>query len=330
MEHYPAPDGTEPIEVPYLAAQEYDGGEFITYPSRRGWSDNDLKGYQNFGNRSPEEVEAFFQTWLYFGFVIEVFGIVGVQFKTQDFIRTGQNGERYITTQVLPDAIKKWRDKDEVDENDKSKAAQAKSTKAQRHALAMKPIITLVLQYAKRYCANENVDIQVPFFPISPKVSLSIIALGTTITTCATLIYQAPHFRRYLEPSWPKSLFLKERLVRSGWCPRDISQILKEGDVCGHYYFGSLPSPRKSQNHKDCTEGVCVGGNIDTKTYRTKHVTEGCTCKHWEADGIVQIIKNNLVPLVRWRKESAKPLEVLPNGMDSKTHYVAISHMYDP
>ena len=107
MEHYPARHGTERIDIAYLSTQEYDGDESTTYPSRRGWTKNYLLGYQNFGNRSPKEVEEFLQTWLYFGFVIEVFGVVGITVNTTDFIRTDRIGQRYITTKILPDLIVK-------------------------------------------------------------------------------------------------------------------------------------------------------------------------------------------------------------------------------
>lgn len=37
MEHLPCPDGTIAVEIPYLDGEEYDNGDFASYPERRGW-----------------------------------------------------------------------------------------------------------------------------------------------------------------------------------------------------------------------------------------------------------------------------------------------------
>ena len=45
MDHLPSPQNPAhpPVEVPFLCgALKYDGGLFLTYPHRRGWSSEDL------------------------------------------------------------------------------------------------------------------------------------------------------------------------------------------------------------------------------------------------------------------------------------------------
>ena len=335
MEHLPAPKGGVPIRVPYVGIEEYDGREFMSYPKRMKWTDSHLQGDRNFGNRSRQKAEAFFQTWLYFGCLISVFGHVGIKVVTKDFIRQTSNGDKYVTTRLLPKFIQKWKDKDwrseEVrDAPHRSRQERDQEKILQRRAASIKEILDEVVTYAKRYCGEINVDPQTSRSPISPLVSMSIIALGTTLYHTATEIYQAPLFRRYLEPHWPPSAALKERLLRAHWCPRDISQFREDGNIDCDYYFSSMQSPRKDQNHEKCTEGVCLGGNMDITTYQTKHATDRCPpeCQQpsVEINEIIAIINENGIPLVRWREDDAK-INILKFEPDSDMKYVCISHV---
>lgn len=331
MEHFPAPEGTKLIDVPYIGTEDYDAynGKFKDYPQHKGWSDSQLKGDLNFGNRSHDKVEVFFQTWLYFGCLISVFKVVGIELQTKNFIYQAANGEKYITTKALLQTIQQWRDMDEKDEE----ADDGESTEKGRveHARSIKTILDEVLLWAKRYCGEKNVDPDVPPSPISPPIAMSIIALGSTLSNAATEIYVNLNpmvFRRYLTPHWPSSLLLKERLQRNGWCPRDISQFQDNGSVDCDYYFGSIPSPRKDQNHSGCTEGRCFGGNVNLNDYRTKHSDSyPLTCKDIEAYGVVEIIKNGKIPLVCFNQHEAS-LSVVKYEPNSNMKYVAISHMY--
>jgi hypothetical protein len=112
MEHLRTPEGAEPIDVPYVGTEEYDGREFMSYPKRLKWTDYQLVGGENFGNRSPDKIEAFFQTWLYFGCLISVFADVGLKVTTKDFIRETSTGEKYVTTGALPKLIEEWKNRD--------------------------------------------------------------------------------------------------------------------------------------------------------------------------------------------------------------------------
>jgi hypothetical protein len=339
MEHFVASPDIEPIDVPYIGIEEYDWDDFVTYPEHKGWSDPELQGALNFGNRPHDEVEAFFQTWLYFGCLISVFKHAEIKLKTIDFIRETQTGKKYVTTNLLPHAIQQWMDNDQkVDDNDEDwDVNDSGSTEEKRkrekvllkRAESIKEILDKVLSYAKRYC-GENVDPDIPTSPISPPIALSIIALGSTLSHAATKIYGPPVFLLYLTPHWPSSVLLKERLLDNGWCPRDISQFEDDCTVDCLYYFSGISSPRKSQNHKNCTPGSCIGGNVNLDDYKTKH-SEDCRdlliCKHVEAKGIVEIIMEEKVPLARWDGTTLRMIEYQP---DSKMKYVAISHVYVP
>jgi hypothetical protein len=210
--------------------------------------------------------------------------------------------------------------------NDDSPEARGRSSRSQRHAGLIKPIITVVLEYARRYCGAANVDTQSPPSPISPEVSLSILALGSTIANCSTEIFGPPHFPRYLNFRWPSSALLEARLLHAGWCPRDVSQFLDDLDIDAHYYLASFPHHRRFQNHSACTKGACIRGNIELQDYSTRHVTDGCDCKFWEAEGITNVIAGEDVRLVRWREGADPPLEVIP--MEPIAEYVSISHVY--
>ena len=59
--------------VPYLCRTPYDQGDFISYPVRTGWSDEDLRDPSESGRTIPE-IESFLQTWLWFGLLHAFFG----------------------------------------------------------------------------------------------------------------------------------------------------------------------------------------------------------------------------------------------------------------
>jgi hypothetical protein len=82
MDHIPLPDGATAPRVPF-SGKDYDKGDFASYPARQGLS-HDLHKL-DFSSRRPEEYQAFFQTWLYFGCLVEVFKIIDLDVDTKIF-----------------------------------------------------------------------------------------------------------------------------------------------------------------------------------------------------------------------------------------------------
>jgi hypothetical protein len=63
MEHYPCPVGTLHPEVPDLGTEEYDGGDFTTFPQRHGWDKQKMADNRHFYKvQDSRDIEAFLQT----------------------------------------------------------------------------------------------------------------------------------------------------------------------------------------------------------------------------------------------------------------------------
>ena len=78
----PSNRGNPPIPIPktlYVCHQRYDGGPFLSYPTRVGKAEAsvaffDMMNYQRAERVNPtplHDKEYFIQTWLYFGFICE-------------------------------------------------------------------------------------------------------------------------------------------------------------------------------------------------------------------------------------------------------------------
>ena len=99
MDHLVIPDGASHIQVPYKCITHYDGGDLRTYHERQGWTWEEVMGENNYGGRAASEKEAFFQTWLFFGLLVEAFKVCGIHINHGDFIDRERG---VVTTQRLP------------------------------------------------------------------------------------------------------------------------------------------------------------------------------------------------------------------------------------
>jgi len=206
MDHLILPKGAEPyITVPYRCTEHYDDGDFLTYPERKGWTREHLLGKENFGGRSSAEVEAFFQTWLYFGCLLEILKVAGVQTKAQDFIDDGDELP-VVTTKKLPHMLRKWKrrwPKLEVSPSCCCKRYRDivakgcgqepcwKNIDHARHSTAYHTTMTIldeVCRFIDRYCAIDRREYQArqtvitrKSWPIATEISISIVALGYTL-----------------------------------------------------------------------------------------------------------------------------------------------------
>ncbi|KAF7374401.1 Heterokaryon incompatibility [Mycena sanguinolenta] len=317
MDHFTIPDGTVHIRVPFRCTERYDGGDFFEYPARKGWTEDQLMGRSGFGNRTPAEVEAFFQTWLYFGTLISVLKLNGINVDPAEFITT----DGLVTTAALPRRLRDWRMKGNRD---------AESKAAEKTIAIIKKVGT----YMDRYCGVEGRDREramrapsnaIPW-PVALEISMSIIALGFVLTGAIRDMYKVPTF----DVSWGASPLIKSKLLNAGWCPLDVRRLFLDVGIDGQYYLALAKFPHDTGFHSRCNERSCVARNVDESKYVIAHLHAG-PCPHDAATlDVVEIIKEGGIPVLSWVKNIAGDRSgfIVEDARKSKQLFIAISHVW--
>ena len=324
MDHFTLPKGKAHLRVPNLTTQAYTrgDGDFEGYPSRMKWKPEEVDGQVSFGGRSPEEVQAFFQSWLFFGCVIEVLAVAHVRVEQADFL-DGQ----YVSTSQLPHFIRKWKRK--VD------AVGDKATKTNiRHAMKIATILKRVSDFVDRYCLpfpSRSVRSQANGrSPVSDLTWTSIIALGHKLTQAMISFYDI----RRTGNRWGASPLLKRRLLSKGWCPMDVERSMSDMGIDGQYYLANLERTETNIFHESCTKHDCTARNVNRDTYKQRHVREKGDCGgavKVKVDEVVKIIHTpGCVPVFRWdphRKQLDIASSQMLNRGVSSPPYITISHV---
>ncbi len=340
MEHLPCLEGETEIEIPYLGVEEYDNGEFATYPQRHGWDKYKIFA-RNFAGKTSEDLETFLQSWLYFGLLICTFRTVGIVVRTGDFVRTVR-GRKLITTERLPELLDEWNSRENIAliklrGGDPTEAIKINGKVS--HWSVILVILYEVHDYVNRFCNEQGQSFSkeihlsdINFRPVSSEVSMSIIALADAISRAASIIYESN--LADLRLSWGTSSLLTQRLFDKNWCPKDLAMLTydKARTMNVQFYASCMPYSRGSLEHMRCTDTTCCVDKVDEATYIISHVRADCDCSHVEASrDIISIIERGGIPLVSFRKaESEKTcrlrvLEYSPGSRPNK--YVAISHV---
>jgi hypothetical protein len=298
MDHLLRPEGVKNfIKVTYNAEESeyYDDGEFLGFPGRRGWTEQDLLGENEFGGRSTEEVERFFQTWLFFGMAIEILKAAGISVQTNDFLcpEPGESGH-VVNTERLPSILmewkrlwplpegvsqdctcKRWIDPNEIDcQADVcwKNFQHARDSDAWRRT---RRILDRACVFMDRYCISlrEGERLANHIWPIRDEISVSILALGFTLRSAAIKIYDIPQMGN----KWGTGTSsLLRKILGQKWCKSDAAMAMEDLQIDGQYYIAASPSPSKEylQAHSSCGEGRCIS-TVEEGTYETKH-TSGC------------------------------------------------------
>lgn len=108
MEHLPSPQNLcQPIVCDHLEGEDYDSLDFFQYPREAGIGISRVSS-GDFGNDlTPRQVEAFLQSWLFFGLIKQVLdpSIQRSEFRRAD----STNSRAYLCTMSLHDHITKWK-----------------------------------------------------------------------------------------------------------------------------------------------------------------------------------------------------------------------------
>jgi len=268
----------------------------------------------------PGVYQSFFQTWLYFGCLREVSQIIQLPLSTTHFIGRMSDGTEIVTSVGLNDYLDRWRDR-ELARPRGNEAAQRRQIRIEEVLRKMRRMLRGPLQKFRRFLASA-------LGPDSPttlswtNIALSIAALGYTFLQASDRIYgplDSP-----TKPAWGVQWALRERLANSHWCRALMAKFLADQRIDLCLFVGSIPFPRRFEDHDQCTDAICRGRIAKSMTYKTAHVAEGCACRTWEMDSsAAEIVRAGGVPLATWSDEKGlKVVECQPNMV-----YIAISHV---
>ncbi|KAI9686369.1 MAG: hypothetical protein M1822_003714 [Bathelium mastoideum] len=372
MDHLILPDGAEPwLKLAYDADEKSEWYENIPdkgfkYPEfykRLDWTydetwfvpkqGEDLLGGELEDEKAPHEpweIERFFQTWLIFGFIIEVFTLSGIKVKTDDFLAPitrkavhRPQTARLITTSKLPDLIKEWRQKHQA----------TRDQSVLEEVLKLLDHVGKIVDY---HCAGGKEHRSIHqygkvLWSVSDATTTVIIAVASALRKAAFYIYNKPG----KEDRWPvtNSKLLRQRIQRK-WCQSDAAMIMEDFDIDGQNYIAAARGRTLEEldDHYACTDHSCEA-KISDGTYTTQHVPE---CRQDDYDpepkfvghvspgygkqpatlreAIKHIMDAGHLPMMRWDAEQ-KGLTTYGHQKDMYSEeeskvppFVAISHVW--
>lgn len=330
MDHLPYPasaTGRERTVVPYVCQEKYDGGPFMTYPTRTG-SVPDLylaglfpgqfrRSHQTQLASLPKwELESFYQTWLFFGLLHEILGSVCV---AEEFIYSCEDQCGHTTavsTSKLKPALEEWVDRVQADaENPPIRYAHVAECLCMLHAALN--VSTL----------GSN---------LNPTIKLSLASLGQTLTYAANKAFSIEYPVRVKCPStWCTLIddnYWKSRFLAHGWCLTEVRLILDDTlSLQTRHFLACIDKRDAEQDHRYCDTQQCMVYQNDLGAYQTKHVRKGCDCEKLCIDPEVlsNILRTKALPLIRMRRgQTLEELSVDIVASRPESRYVALSHVW--
>ena len=325
MEHLPSPLHSlheDRTKVPHVCSKPYDGGPFLTYPIREGkeyvlpaasTSSGQLPFWQHekLYPTPKEELESFFQTWLFCGLLHEILGDLCFP---QDFIRASQEApDEVISTSKLISIIETW----------VSRVINDETATTYEHLAEC-----LRVTYAALRAVNSAFD---------QRIKLSIASTGEVLGYAVNKAFHIENMARdnKCPASWRKLVdeaSWTEAMRAAGWCPSQIF-ILCEGafSIQFLYYFTGLRQPESPSRHQSCSKQKCVAHQNNLEKYTTQHCFGDCKCEELSIDNgaVEDILLKGQIPLLRIIPGQSLvdlSLEIIPSQTGSQ--YVALSHVW--
>ncbi len=315
MDHLPYPENHArgPIEIPFVCTEDYDGGDFLTYPERAGWNDYPVYGWGNAiqEDRDSEKYIAFLQTWLFCGLIFAMFG---KRLTAKDFQRkSATSNQLVISTEFLLPLVTQW---------------LHGTSKAGGKLHRLKDVERSVECFQKARYLGAAISLWTKLPSYAGKIRLSIQSLESYLSGVITTAYEVTNYN--VHPPFNDCNPIISRMQQDGWCPSDISRLGHRFGLNALHYLSGIGEPDPGKDHSRCTDRQCRAYQLDESTYRTRHVDPGCTCDHMVAgqDQLFEILRDDAIPLIAPISEQASgsAIEIISSHL--KEEYIAISHVW--
>ena len=352
MDHLPVPQNpVRPnIEVPYLCQIPFDGKGFKDFPQRCGFELDEKCCVRPRG--SDRAMLGFYQTWLYFGTIMEFFRYPVENgdlppIRIEDFIRSSDAGGSPIICSVkLTEMISVW----------------GRSHYGFNMPFAKKPSTTIEslcgsLERAQLECVYLDQMHVVGTWQIKGayEVILSIkillnsfltaIIRERTFTDWALLArYDFPpgtSLNRQTIKPWdyglscvlPSGTLLERHMINHSWCPFRLQHMFASFPYNTIYYLACLPkNGRRIADHTHCLEAkMCKGDSINDETFRCQHISacDGtCPARVPPMDKVKSILHEGGIPLITCSRVSLERLALDVVKATQGVKHTAISHVW--
>lgn len=329
------------FDIPFLCSQEYDGGEFNTFPERAGWVVKwtawppDFECWFAHDGRKVDddrELASFLQLWLFFGLLSQV---LGKRVETTPFRYETNDGRVLLSTKSLAHSlVEPWVENVLAqdwakDEEKLQKWCEGILSSCLGQAY---PICYRIL-HARRECMNNE---------LTARVCMGIAALARYLRQAMEDMFDnndmiAPTALKKNNWRVGKANLggpLFEKMEADGWCSNTLATF--EGlSLVVLWYFANLEPPRSHDRHQLCTPKICNSLQVDESKYRTAHVESDCGCEYYgpPPTGLAQSVTSGTIPLVEVvargdGQNSQKVQVVLHQEQRDVTEFVAISHVW--
>ncbi|KAI9771240.1 MAG: hypothetical protein M1839_002824 [Geoglossum umbratile] len=317
------------------------------------------KPYTQKVSQVHRELLAATQLFLYFGLLVEAFAVGGVYIDPKKFVTQSSRGSPIVTTSALTEYICYWHlNVDCLSSAVKNRhldqlltlfgIAAAWLTAWGSRLRFVDPPPSRQTGYSIRFFK----DCHHPSYPRAQAVLLSIRILCETLHTACKVAYSSASIpiempkHRIIRSTFMQgsSEFVDQLMLDAGrhlyFCAELKAFVLTLADKGGvQMKLRTVDRNRLGRDHSRCTRQRCY--RLVEYPYFPGHLRTGCECqnvstcsKEGTGDGIVSIIRQGSIPLIRIRPH-APDNELLelssydPKGSpSSRPAYVAISHVW--
>jgi hypothetical protein len=348
MDHIPMPANpcSVPIEVPHLV-QKYPElrypppagrvvpvriqGEnfspemenFLAFPETARFDTYDIADGV-FGDRTLEDVLCFIQSWCFFGLLISVMGLSGVEVRYEDLIRARETSgvadstehSEIISTRIFPRLLR------DMETHSRPGTVDEETIQTVYNECLICLRRVMIFMRDINLSRDKNNPLRAALEPKSAtpslrdRIILSVFALGDFLHYA--LMLWLPQDVPPTEPEWGTLRyvpFLKERLLNAGWC-RSEANLLDDQPtgLSSLYYLSFIDRRPLGKDHRACPDSFnCKYEKLDE--YKTLHCDD-CPgkrfCKdvdvsQFQGPSVQQIVREDNIPVVTLEVERNLP-----------------------
>ncbi|EPS37778.1 hypothetical protein H072_8462 [Dactylellina haptotyla CBS 200.50] len=315
-------------EVPCLCTYDYDGGDFATYPERKGFDKYQLL-VGNFGEHPKDKTVAFLQSWLFFGLFSDV---RKQKLSISEVTTTNPDGQLIIDSNKIPPLIEKWIHSISARHTDRPEAILSEAQAVIEYLCP--PLVAWQTKYGAKGKTPREIAETITS-PVPPAIACSIALLAVGLETALTQQFPMQPYVRFSRPAsdvYGIPSLVIQRFLAAGWCISDVARLSRTYSTPTLYFASSfrreLPSP---DFHEHCDLFACSASQVDDTTYVTKHVDGTCGCDHMFSalDDVRGILDGGFIPATIVQGDIAAGgkawLEAVPF---EKCKAVALSHVW--